>query len=66
MVMAQPEDMINIWLGVSKSLFEMLLNNIHDINLNKFKQQKADILAKIERLVKSIEAVKADNGDMYT
>lgn len=63
--LSHPDDMVNIWFGVSKSIIEMLLKNIHEFNLKKFESEKADILAKIDKLKESIKGINATSDDMY-
>lgn len=64
-LLGNPDEIFSIWFGVSKSLIEMLLTNIHDININKFKTVKANVLNQIEALKKAIGQIDTPTRDMY-
>jgi len=60
-----PEELFNIWFGVSKTLIEMLLTNIHEYNINKFETVKSKILNQLESLKKSVEQNTSRTSGMY-
>ncbi len=64
-MLGYPEEITTIWFGVSQSLIEMLLTNIHDININKFHTVKANILSQLEKLEKTIGHIDSPTKDMY-